>query len=129
MENNEYILELFKINKEFPGVKALTDVDLNLKKGEVLALVGENGAGKSTLMKILSGAYKKDSGTIKFDGKEVVIHSPKQSEEMGIAIIYQELNLIQRITVAENIYLGRFPKVNGVIQWGKIGPMSRFSTN
>ena len=97
------ILELKKINKAFPGVKALTDVDLMLNKGEVLALVGENGAGKSTLMKILSGAYKKDSGSIIFDGNEVEIQSPIHSEELGIAIIYQELNLIQRITVAENM--------------------------
>lgn len=87
------------------------------EKGEVLALVGENGAGKSTLMKILSGAYKKDSGSIIFDGKEVEIQSPIHSEELGIAIIYQELNLIQRITVAENVYLGRYPEHNGVIQW------------
>ena len=85
----ETILELRKINKAFPGVKALTDVELMLKKGEVLALVGENGAGKSTLMKILSGAYKKDSGSIIFDGKEVEIQSPIHSEELGIAIIYQ----------------------------------------
>lgn len=113
----ETILELKKINKAFPGVKALTDVELMLKKGEVLALVGENGAGKSTLMKILSGAYKKDSGSIIFDGKEVEIQSPIHSEELGIAIIYQELNLIQRITVAENVYLGRYPEQNGVIQW------------
>ena len=113
----ETILELRKINKAFPGVKALTDVELMLKKGEVLALVGENGAGKSTLMKILSGAYKKDSGSIIFDGKEVEIQSPIHSEELGIAIIYQELNLIQRITVAENVYLGRYPEHNGVIQW------------
>lgn len=113
----ENILELKKINKAFPGVKALTDVDLELRKGEVLALVGENGAGKSTLMKILSGAYKKDSGSIFFDGKEVEIQSPIHSEKLGIAIIYQELNLIQRVTVAENIYLGRCPIKNGVIQW------------
>ena len=92
-------------------------MELMLKKGEVLALVGENGAGKSTLMKILSGAYKKDSGSIIFDGKEVEIQSPIHSEELGIAIIYQELNLIQRITVAENVYLGRYPEHNGVIQW------------
>ena len=96
MESAVNILKLTKINKAFPGVKALTDVDLTVRKGEVLALVGENGAGKSTLMKILSGAYKKDSGTIEFEGREVEIHSPKQSEELGISIIYQELNLIQR---------------------------------
>lgn len=120
MKNSENILELKKINKSFPGVKALSDVDLTLRKGEVLALVGENGAGKSTLMKILSGAYKKDSGSIVFEGKEVEIHSPKQSEELGIAIIYQELNLIQRVSIAENIFLGRYPKKKGTIQWNRM---------
>ena len=75
----ENILKLTKINKSFPGVKALTDVDLEIRKGEVHALVGENGAGKSTLMKIISGAYHRDSGTIWFDGKEVEVTSPKQS--------------------------------------------------
>ncbi len=120
MASTENILKLTKINKAFPGVKALTDVDLTLRKGEVLALVGENGAGKSTLMKILSGAYKRDSGTIEYDGREVEIHSPKQSEELGISIIYQELNLIQRITVAENIFLGRYPLKWGAVQWDKM---------
>lgn len=120
MESSKNILKLWGINKAFPGVRALTDMELTLRKGEVLALVGENGAGKSTLMKILSGAYKRDSGVIEFDGKEVEIHSPKQSEELGISIIYQELNLIQRITVAENIFLGRYPKKMGVVQWNKM---------
>ena len=116
----EDILRLRKINKSFPGVKALTDVDLTLKKGEVHALVGENGAGKSTLMKTISGAYKKDSGSIWFDGKEVEVTSPKQSELMGISIIYQELNLIERITVAENVFTGRYPLKHGFVQWGKM---------
>lgn len=120
MESAVNILKLTKINKAFPGVKALTDVDLTVRKGEVLALVGENGAGKSTLMKILSGAYKKDSGTIEFNGKSVDIHSPKQSEELGISIIYQELNLIQRVTVAENVFLGRYPIKLGAVQWKKM---------
>ena len=111
------ILRLTNVNKEFPGVKALTDMCFSLKPGEVHALVGENGAGKSTLMKILSGAYKKDSGTIEFDGKEVEINSPKAAERLGIATIYQELNLILRMTVAENVHLGRFPRKNGAIQW------------
>ena len=116
----EDILRLRKINKSFPGVKALTDVDLTLKKGEVHALVGENGAGKSTLMKTISGAYKKDSGSIWFDGKEVEVTSPKQSELMGISIIYQALNLIERITVAENVFTGRYPLKHGLVQWGKM---------
>ena len=114
------ILRLTNVNKEFPGVKALTDMCFSLRRGEVHALVGENGAGKSTLMKILSGAYKKDSGTIEFDGKEVEINSPKAAEKLGIATIYQELNLISRMTVAENVYLGRFPKKMNAIQWKKM---------
>ena len=116
----EDILRLRGINKAFPGVKALTDVDLTIRKGEVHALVGENGAGKSTLMKIISGAYKKDSGTIWFDGQEVEVTSPKQSELMGISIIYQELNLIERISVAENVFTGRYPLRGGFVQWGKM---------
>ena len=78
---------------------------------------GENGAGKSTLMKILSGAYRKDSGSIFFNGKEVNIDSTKYSEQLGISIIYQELNQVNGLTVAENIYLGRQPKKKGIIQW------------
>lgn len=116
----EDILRLTNINKSFPGVKALTDVNLAIKKGEVHALVGENGAGKSTLMKTISGAYKKDSGTIWFDGKEVEVTSPKQSELMGISIIYQELNLIDRISVAENVFIGRYPLKGGLVQWKKM---------
>ena len=114
------ILKLTNVNKEFPGVKALTDMCFSLRPGEVHALVGENGAGKSTLMKILSGAYRKDSGTIEFEGREVEINSPKAAEKLGIATIYQELNLISRMTVAENVYLGRFPREKGAIQWKKM---------
>ncbi|HOJ01486.1 MAG TPA: sugar ABC transporter ATP-binding protein [Anaerolineaceae bacterium] len=120
MQGDEHILTLSNVCKEFPGVKALSNVDFALRKGEVHALVGENGAGKSTLMKILSGAYTKDSGTIVFNGKEVEIASPKAAEKMGISIIYQELNLINRISVAENVFLGRAPRKNGVIQWNKM---------
>lgn len=120
MQADEFILTLSKVNKSFPGVKALCDVDFDLRRGEVHALVGENGAGKSTLMKILSGAYKKDTGVITLEGKEVEIPSPKASEKMGISIIYQELNLINRMSVAENVFLGRAPRKNGVINWKKM---------
>lgn len=108
----DYMVELNHINKTFPGVKALDDVSLNLKAGEVMALVGENGAGKSTLIKILSGVYTRDSGQIKIFGKEIKELTPKKSHELGIAVIHQELNLCQHLTVAENIFLGR-EKVNG----------------
>lgn len=93
--------------KEFPGVLALDNVSLNLKHGEVLALVGENGAGKSTLMKLLSGIYTPDKGRFFFEGKPFEPSSPKHAQELGISIIHQEFNLMPDLTVAENIYLGR----------------------
>ncbi|MGE7022895.1 sugar ABC transporter ATP-binding protein [Solibacillus cecembensis] len=98
------------ISKSFPGVKALSDVQVDLQSGEVLALVGENGAGKSTLMKILTGIYQKDEGTITLEGKEINVTSPKHAQELGISIIHQELNLMKDLTVAENIFIGREPK-------------------
>ncbi|MEG1813031.1 MAG: sugar ABC transporter ATP-binding protein [Clostridia bacterium] len=103
----EYIVEMSGITKEFPGVKALSDVNFNLKSGEVMALLGENGAGKSTLMKILSGVYQKDAGTIKVFGETLDAITPKKAQELGIAIIHQELNMCQHLSVAENIFLGR----------------------
>ncbi|QCX34115.1 sugar ABC transporter ATP-binding protein [Caloramator sp. E03] len=104
---NEYIVEAKNIYKSFPGVKALDNVSFNLKSGEVLALLGENGAGKSTLMKILSGVYSRDSGEIYFFGKKVGELSPRKAQEIGIAMIHQELNLCPHLSVAENIFLGR----------------------
>jgi len=103
----ETILYMHGIQKFFPGVHALNDVHLELQKGEVMALVGENGAGKSTLMKILTGIYTKDEGVIELYGKSVEITSPKVAQELGISIVHQELNLMQDLTVAENIYIGR----------------------
>lgn len=114
---NNYILELRDISKAFPGVKALSNVNLSILPGEVHALIGENGAGKSTLMKILSGVYKKDSGTIVFDGVERNITTPKEAQNLGIAIIHQELNLFSNLTVAENIFIGNFPRKGNIIQW------------
>lgn len=108
---NDYIVELNHISKAFPGVKALDDVSLNLKAGEVMALVGENGAGKSTLVKILSGVYTRDSGQIKIFENDVKELTPKKSQELGIAVIHQELNMCPHLTVAENIFLGN-EKVN-----------------
>ena len=101
------IVELEHINKSFPGVKALDDVHFHLKSGEVMALLGENGAGKSTLMKVLSGVYQKDSGTIRIFGETVENMTPKRAQELGVAIIHQELNMCQHLTVAENMFLGR----------------------
>jgi ribose transport system ATP-binding protein len=106
----DVLLRLDNITKEFPGVKALSDVHFDLKRGEVHAVCGENGAGKSTLMKIVSGVYQPTSGTIMHKGEKVQYASPLQSEAAGIAIIHQELNLVPHLSVAENIYLAREPR-------------------
>ena len=116
----EYIVKMDHICKTFPGVKALDDVSFNLKPGEVMALLGENGAGKSTLMKILSGVYTKDEGTILIDGKEVPIMNQKVASEKGIAIIHQELNMCHHLTIAENMFLGREPLKHGLIDTKKM---------
>ncbi|MDO4594368.1 MAG: sugar ABC transporter ATP-binding protein [Tissierellia bacterium] len=101
------ILHMKDITKSFSGVQALKNASLELKAGEVHALMGENGAGKSTLMKILTGIYKKDSGTINYLGKEVEFNGPAESEEAGISIVHQELNLLKDLTVAQNLFLGK----------------------
>lgn len=104
------LLEMKGICKEFPGVKALQGIDLELSKGEVLALLGENGAGKSTLLKILSGAYIPDAGEIYVEGNKLEIKIPSDATKAGIGIIYQELNFYNELTVAENIFVGKLPK-------------------
>ena len=103
----EYVLELKNIYKSFPGVKVLEDVTLQVRPGEVHALMGENGAGKSTLMKILMGIYKADQGSIFLEGKETVIHGPKDAMSKGISMIHQELNTVLDMEVAENVFFGR----------------------
>ena len=113
---NEVVLKAEKINKSFPGVKVLSDVSFDLEKGEVHILLGENGAGKSTLMKIFSGLYSVDSGNIYVNGEKVVIRDTRDSQRLGISIIYQEFDLVPYLTVAQNIFLGREPlKKNGSI--------------
>ena len=105
-----FFLEMHGITKTFPGVKALNQVDLQLARGEVHVLAGENGAGKSTLMKIMTGVYRADpGGVIKVDGQEVTIKDPVHARTLGISIIYQELAVVNNLTVAENIYLAREP--------------------
>lgn len=101
------ILSLTEIEKGFPGVKALDKASLNVYSGRVMALMGENGAGKSTLMKVLTGIYKKDAGSIEYQGMPVQFKGPRESQHAGISIIHQELNLIPELSIAENIFLGR----------------------
>jgi len=113
---NATIMDLKGMTKSFPGVLALDNVDFDLKRGEVHALIGENGAGKSTLIKIISGAYKKDAGTIRMEGRDIDIHNPRHAQELGIATVYQEFNLIPYLSVAENIFLGRQPVKRGLIR-------------
>lgn len=103
----DVILTMKGIDKSFPGVHALDHVDLEVRKGEVHALMGENGAGKSTLMKVLTGIYSKDSGTITYEGKEVEFSNPREAQDAGIVIVHQELNMMGHLTVAQNIFIGR----------------------
>ncbi len=105
----DVILRMHGIQKYFPGVHALDNAQLEVRAGEVMALVGENGAGKSTLMKILTGIYKKDDGAIELFGENVEFHDPRDAQHRGISIVHQELNLMQDLTVAENIFIGREP--------------------
>ncbi|HEK0787523.1 TPA: ribose ABC transporter ATP-binding protein RbsA [Proteus mirabilis] len=117
----EPLLELKDIDKSFPGVKALSGATLRIYPGRVMALVGENGAGKSTLMKVLTGIYKKDAGEVIYQGESCTFNGPKSSQEAGIGIIHQELNLIPELTIAENIFLGReFTRAFGAIDWKKM---------
>ena len=109
------LLEMRGITKEFPGVKALDGVSLTVRPGTVHALMGENGAGKSTLMKCLFGIYAKDSGTITLEGKEVNFKSSKEAMENGVAMVHQELNQALTRTVTDNLWLGRYPKVGGIM--------------
>lgn len=114
------LLEMRKITKTFPGVKALDEVDFSLERGTVHALMGENGAGKSTLMKCLFGIYTPDSGEIYIDGKKVSYKDPKDALDSGVAMVHQELNQVSMRSVAENIMLGRFPNKYGVIDHKKM---------
>ncbi len=113
-ETDDYILEVKDVCKYFPGVKALDHVSLSVPKGVVYGVVGENGAGKSTLMKILSGVYEKDEGTVIFDGEVIEHTTPIQALRRGLSIIYQEFNLVNTMTVGENIFLGRFNENHGM---------------
>ena len=124
MASEQILLEMKQIDKQFPGTHALDHVDFSLQKGEVHALIGQNGSGKSTLMNVLSGGLSMDSGEILRNGKTVHITSPITALEHGIAMIHQELKLFPDLTVAENIYFGRYPKKAGRIDWDKMNRMA-----
>lgn len=113
----EEILAMEHITKTYPGVKALDDVSISFIQGEVHAVMGENGAGKSTLMKILNGMIQADSGDIRFHGEKVAIRNPRDARALGIAMIHQELNPIKDLTVAENMFVGRYPQKGCFVDW------------
>lgn len=124
-QSNEIILEAKGIYKSFSGVPVLRDVHFDVRKGEVHALMGENGAGKSTLIKIITGVYSKDAGTIEWEGKPVEINNYQDCQKLGVACIYQELSVIPPLTVAQNVYLGREPKKFGLIDYAKMNKMTQ----
>jgi monosaccharide-transporting ATPase len=117
---DDAVLTMRGISKEFPGVKALDDVDFRLYPGEIHALMGENGAGKSTLIKVLTGVYEIDRGEITLGGDPVAFSGPLQAQQAGISTVYQEVNLCANLSVAENIFIGREPRRLGAIQWGEM---------
>ena len=123
---SEYILEMKNITKTFPGVVALDDVSLQVKKGDIHALVGENGAGKSTLMKVLNGVHQADKGEIYLDGKPVVIKGTMDAEAKGIGLVFQECNLINSLTVAENMFLNKLQQgKKGFVKWKELNKITQ----
>lgn len=114
------LVELKGIRKSFYGVEVLHGVDFTLEPGTVHALMGENGAGKSTLMKVIAGVHKCDAGQILLDGKEVEINSPSEAQELGVAMIHQELSPVLEMSVAENIFLGREPSSMGFVNYTQL---------
>lgn len=120
MPSNNVLVEIKDVSKHFPGVKALDHVSLSIRRGEVHALSGENGAGKSTLIKILTGVYTYDEGSIIFDGSPVAFKSTNESQKAGIGSVYQELNMIPYLSVAENIYIGDYPMGKTGIEWKEL---------
>jgi ABC-type sugar transport system ATPase subunit len=124
--NSGIVLEARGIVKDFSGQRALDGVDFDVRAGEVHALIGENGAGKSTLIKIIAGVFRADDGEILLDGKQVNIASPGDSQELGLAFIHQDLNVVPHLSVAENIYLGRYPRNGiGLVKLSKMVEMAR----
>ena len=124
MPDRAPIVEMKKIRKKFPGVRALADVDFRLFGGEVHALMGQNGAGKSTLVKVLTGVYRQDDGEILIEGKPVKPDSPLAARKLGINTVYQEVNLCHNLSVMENIFIGKEPLKAGVIDRKKMKVMA-----
>lgn len=120
MSHSDALIEITNLSKTFPGVKALDGVNFTLRKGEIHGLMGENGAGKSTLIKVLTGLYQRDGGEILYESKPFNAACPQEANAVGISTLYQEVNLIPDLSVAENIYIGREPKKFGRIDWKKI---------
>ena len=119
--HKEPVLQMKGISKQFPGVQALKDVDFSVLPGEVHCLVGENGAGKSTLIKIMTGAQPKDAGTILINGTQVEMNSPQDGKNLGIRAIYQELDLLPTLSVAENIFVEDIPRTSmGLVNWSEM---------
>ena len=115
------------VSKTFPGVRALDAVDFELRAGEIHALMGENGAGKSTLIKVLTGVYGRDGGTIELNGREIDPRLPQEAQRLGISTVYQEVNLVPGLSVAENVYLGRQPTLLGKIRWREMNRRARLA--
>jgi monosaccharide-transporting ATPase len=124
MDEKRPILQMTDIHKQFPGVKALSGIHFRLFSGEVHALMGENGAGKSTLIKVLTGVYVNDQGTVELEGKPISLQSPQEAAGIGISTVYQEVNLCPNLSVAENIFIGREPLRYGRILWKEINRRS-----
>lgn len=124
-EMEDVILQMKNISKTFPGVKALSDVDFTLRKGEIHALMGENGAGKSTLIKVLTGVYELEQGSVTMAGKNIVNHSPEDAQNNGISTVYQEVNLCPNLTVGENLFIGREPRKGMFIDWKAVNKRSK----
>ena len=121
------LLTMRHITKNFPGVRALFDVDFTLRSGEIHALMGENGAGKSTLIKVLTGVEDFEEGEVlvSWMDQPLINHSPQEAQKNGISTVYQEINLCPNLSVAENIFIGREPKKNGMIDWKKMNDCAR----
>jgi monosaccharide-transporting ATPase len=115
--SSESLLDIKGLSKSFPGVKALDGISFSVKAGEVHALLGENGAGKSTLIKVLTGVYSRDAGQVQFNGDPFLAHNARHAQELGVSTVYQEVNLLPNMSVAENIFLGREPRRFGFIQY------------